>query len=472
MLRTKHVNSDPDTDETVTLSDSQNQLVYGLNDTPPLGRRMIYSIQFLIIFFGSIVLIPSIVAGDQGWDAQTVTFILQCTIFTGGIATFVQAKGIGPVGSRLPIMLGDTFVIIAPLIAISKSYGFDSFLGAVIVAGLIYAVLGYFGLGLLRRIFSGAVSGALIVTISVSLAPTCADMMAGGSAPIGGYSSWQNWMLALITMAVCILCNCFGKGFIKTASLFFGLIAGYVVALFMGAIDFENVAVSGWVSIPRPFVFGISFDLEPILIMIVIYIVTLVELIGDTTATTMVCANRLPTKKELRGGILCDALSSVLAGVFNFVPNVSYSDGIGIIGSTKVGSRSVVVTTGILITLAGLLPKFAAVLYTVPPAVLGGATMFLTGVMLMSGFEVIRIQARTQRNTVIIGTSLAVGIGLGLSGVLENAPLVINILFSGIPGTALVGGLLNVVLPRDKENRSLKAAEEETVSMNPIKKEI
>lgn len=422
--------------------------IYRLEDRPPLGKQIIYSIQYIIIFIGSIVLVPVIVAGPLGWDSEMVTFILQCAVFTSGVATFVQVRGFGPVGSRLPILLGTTFVIINPLISITLEYGYDAFLGAVIVGGMIYTLFGYVGINLLRKIFSSVVSGTVIVAIALALAPSCADMMAGGGNPLGsGYSSWQNWLLALLTMVICLVSHSLGKGFFKTASLFFGLVIGYIIALGLGFIDFSNVLVSGWFSIPKPFACGISFHLQPILIMVVIYIVTVVEFIGDITATAMVCDDRLPTQKELRGGILCDALSSVLSGAFNFAPNISYSDSIGIIGTTRVASRTVMVTSAILITIAGLIPKFAAILYTTPVPVLGGACMFLTGIMLMAGIEVILTQPINFRNSVIIGTSLTIGVGFGVSGVLESAPMIVNTLLSGIPGTALVGGFLNIALP-------------------------
>ncbi|MGI6752286.1 MAG: uracil-xanthine permease family protein [Anaerovoracaceae bacterium] len=425
--------------------------IYHLDDRPPFAKLVIYSMQFVIIFIGSIVLVPVIVAGPLSWDGEMVTFILQCAIFTGGIATFVQVKGFGPVGARLPILLGTTFVIINPLIAITLEYGYDAFLGAVIAGGIIYAIFGYFGFKILYKIFGGVVSGTLIVAIAMTLALACADMMAGGGNPVGkGYGSWENWMLAIITLTVCLLSHFLGKSFIKTASLFFGLATGYLIALAMDFIDFSNIVSSGWFSIPKPFAFGVSFHLQPILIMVVIYIVTIVEFIGDTTATAMVCEDRLPTQKELRGGILCDALSSVFSGIFNFAPNISYSDGIGIIGTTRVASRAVMIGSAFIITIAGLIPKFAAALYTVPASVLGGATMFLTGIMLIAGIEVILTQPLNLRNSVIVGTSLAVGIGFGFSGVFEGAPIIINTLLSGIPGTALVGGFLNIVLPREK----------------------
>lgn len=278
-------------------------------------------------------------ADDLGWGPEQVTFLLQCAIFTGGIATFVQAKGLGPVGARLPILLGTTFVVITPLVAITTEYGYDAFLGAVIAGGVVYVLLAWFGFRFLRKLFSSTVSGTLVISIALTLAPSCADMMAGGSNPVGGgYNGWQNWVLAVITMGICLVGHCFGKGFLKTTSLFFGLATGYILALVMGVIPFDKVEEAAWISLPRPFTYGVSFHLQPILIMVVIYLVTAVEFIGDTTATAMVCEDRLPTQRELRGGILCDALSSVLSGVFNFAPNISYSDGVGIIGSTRVAS--------------------------------------------------------------------------------------------------------------------------------------
>lgn len=232
-------------------------------------------------------------ADDLGWGPEQVTFLLQCAIFTGGIATFVQAKGLGPVGARLPILLGTTFVVITPLVAITTEYGYDAFLGAVIAGGVVYVLLAWFGFRFLRKLFSSTVSGTLVISIALTLAPSCADMMAGGSNPVGGgYNGWQNWVLAVITMGICLVGHCFGKGFLKTTSLFFGLATGYILALVMGVIPFDKVEEAAWISLPRPFAYGVSFHLQPILIMVVIYLVTAVEFIGDTTATAMVCEDR------------------------------------------------------------------------------------------------------------------------------------------------------------------------------------
>lgn len=416
---------------------------YRLDDVPPLGKRLLYSLQFVVIFIGSIVLVPSIAAGSMGWDQETVTFLLQCAIFTGGLATVVQARGLGPVGARLPILCGTTFVIILPMISITQAYGYDAFLGAVVAGGVGYALITRFGFQFLQRVFNSTVSGTVILSIALTLAPSCADMIDAPAAP------WKNWLMALVSMVICLAGHLFARGFLQSISLFLGLAAGYATALALGQVSFGGIATASWFSIPKPLAYGLSFQWQPILIMLVIYMVTMVEFIGDTTATAMVCCGRLPTQQELRGGLLCDALSSVLSGLFNFAPNISYSDGIGIIGTTKVASRSVVLTSGLLITAAGLVPKFSALLYTVPGPVLGGTCLFLTGIMLIAGLKVILTQPLTLRNSVIIGTSLAVGIGFGSSGVLSHAPMVIQTLFSGIPGTALVGGFLNLTLPKE-----------------------
>ena len=219
---------------------------------------------------------------------------------------------------------------ITPLVAITTEYGYDAFLGGVIAGGIVYVLVACFGARFLRRFFSSTVSGTLVVAIALTLAPSCADMAAGGSAPVGGgYSTWQNWSLAILTMAICLIAHLFGKGFWRTIGLFMGLAAGYVLALLLGDVAFGGVMEAAWFSVPRPFAYGVSFHLEPVLIMVVIYLVTAMEFVGDTTATAVVCADRLPTHRELRGGLLCDALSSVLSGVFNFAPNISYSDGVG-----------------------------------------------------------------------------------------------------------------------------------------------
>ena len=263
-------------------SGQRGPLLYRLEDTPAIGKRLLYSLQFVVIFMGSVVLVPMLVAEPLGWSQEQVAFLLQCAIFTGGIATFVQAKGIGPVGARLPILLGTTFVTITPLVAITTEYGYDAFLGGVIAGGIVYVLVACFGTRFLRRFFSSTVSGTLVVAIALTLAPSCADMAAGGSAPVGGgYSTWQNWLLAILTMAICLIAHLFGKGFWRTIGLFMGLAAGYVLALLLGDVAFGGVMEAAWFSVPRPFVYGVSFHLEPVLIMVVIYLVTAMEFVGD-----------------------------------------------------------------------------------------------------------------------------------------------------------------------------------------------
>ena len=240
-------------------SGQRGPLLYRLEDTPAIGKRLLYSLQFVVIFMGSVVLVPMLVAEPLGWSQEQVAFLLQCAIFTGGIATFVQAKGIGPVGARLPILLGTTFVTITPLVAITTEYGYDAFLGGVIAGGIVYVLVACFGTRFLRRFFSSTVSGTLVVAIALTLAPSCADMAAGGSAPVGGgYGTWQNWLLAILTMAICLIAHLFGKGFWRTIGLFMGLAAGYVLALLLGDVAFGGVMEAAWFSVPRPFVYGVS----------------------------------------------------------------------------------------------------------------------------------------------------------------------------------------------------------------------
>lgn len=433
------------------LKDKGSDMLYGLNDRPRAGELIVCAFQYLVIFLGITMVAPMVVGGAVEFDGATITFLIQCSIFSAGIATFVQAFGIGPVGSKLPILMGATFVAVGPAISITFQYGYDSFIGATLVGSIVYCLFGIVGIKAIRKVFTPLISGAVVMSIGIVLMSISAGYMAGGDAPIGEYGSWQNYMLAAITLITCIIFNRFGKGFFKAAAVVMGIIVGYIISLIMGVVDFSAVGEAGWFAVPKPFALGISFDLQPILFMIVIYLCTMVEFIGDTAATTMAAADRMATDKEYKGGIACDALSSTFASIFNFLPVVSFGAGIGVISVTGVASRFVVALSGIFILIAGLFPKLSAVLYTVPVAVLGGATLMLFGMVTVTGIKIILQDKLDARNSLILAVSMAVGLGFSTSGVLDGAPMAVSALLSGVPGVAITGGILNLIIPKDKK---------------------
>lgn len=435
---------------------SKGPITYELNDKPPLKHLLPLSIQHVLLFLASTIAVPLIIGSAIGFEAGDISILVQCGIFVAGVGTMVQAFGIGPVGNRLPIILGQTFTFVTPCIAISLAYGFDAFVGASLICGLLIAIFGAFCIKFIKKIFPPIVMGCVIMVIGLALVNVAVDYCAGGSgAP--DYGSWQNYLLAAITLIIVILFNTFGKGFIKGASVLLAMVIGFIIAMCMGMVDFGAVSEAAVFSLPKPLHFGISFKLAPIIIVGILYLVNTVEFIGDTSTVALVAANREVKEEELSRGIVCDGLASAFAAIFNVIPNVSYSGNIGLIGLTGVKSRYIVGTAGILITALGFIPKLSTLLSLIPSPVIGGATLVIFGIIATSGLTILMRAKPTERDKLIIAVSLAIGLGFNFTpGALDRFPYFVSTLVNGIPGTAFTGIILNLILPQDKA----KTAEE------------
>src|SRR5699024_485579 len=261
------------------------------------------------------------------------------------------------------------------------------------------------------RFFPPLVAGTVVFTIGLSLYPTAINYMAGGTGS-ETYGHWQNWLVAIITLVVVTALNHFGKGIFKLASILFGIIVGYIVALCFGMVDFAKVASAGWFQVPEPLHFGIAFDPSPIVSMVILFIVNAVQAVGDFSATTMGGLDREPTDDELSGGIIGSGLSSLVSSVMGGLPCATYSQNVGIVATTKVVNRVVFSIAAILILVAGLIPKFSGILTTIPQCVLGGATISVFASITMTGIKLITTEEMNYRNTSIVGLAVAVGMGV------------------------------------------------------------
>jgi NCS2 family nucleobase:cation symporter-2 len=395
-------------------------------------------------------------------------------MFAAGVTTIVQALGVGPIGSRLPIVMGASFIFMGTSISIAGNpeLGLSALFGAIIVGGLLEATFGYWILKSMRKYFSPVVTGTVVLSIGLSLFGVAIDYAAGGVGS-ASYGSGANLLLAVFTLIVVVALNQFGSPRIKAASVIFGLIIGFIAAIPMGLVDMSSVSQAGWFALPRPMHWGISFKLEAIIPMAFLYLVGLVEFVGDTTGVAINAVDRTPTEREFTGGILADGLGSAFSGLFNCTPNTSFSQNVGMIPLTGVRSRFVVVYGGILMTGLAFIPKISQLVVSTPPPVLGGVLISMFGMIVVSGIKVISTQNLTQRNMLVIGVAL--GVGMGLNGRIEAIailPEMVQHMLSGIGGTGLVALLLNIVLPRSEEDEVLYTAGKNEVVENEELKSI
>jgi NCS2 family nucleobase:cation symporter-2 len=350
-----------------------------------------------------------IVAGVCGLGPQDTASLIQTAMIVAGVGTLVQLFSVWKVGARLPIVMGVSFTFVSIFCFVGPKWGFGAVLGAAFAGGIIEGLLGFFA-KYWRRIISPIVAACVVTAIGFSLLPVGANSFAGGFGA-KDFGSVQNWVLGTFTLVSCIGFNIFAKGNLKPLSVLFGLVAGYILALFMGKVDLSLVASAGLVSLPHFMPFELDFNLSAIISVTMIYLVSATETIGDTTAMTSTVLKRDATDKEISGSIACDGFVSSLSSLFGCLPITSFSQNIGLLAMTKVVNRYAIATGAGIMILAGIFPIVGAVLASLPEAVLGGCTIMMFGNIVIAGLMMIGSCGYSQRNIVIAALSLSVGLG-------------------------------------------------------------
>lgn len=431
--------------------------VFTYEGIPPLGQLIPLGLQHVVAAVVGVITPAIIISGSEvcGLSAGEKTTLIQASLIVTALATLLQLFPVfRRIGSRLPLIVGISFAYVPTLTAIGGQFGLPAILGAEMVGGLVAVVFGVF-LKPIRRLFPPLVTGTVIFTIGLSLYPTAVRYMAGGDASSEWFGSARSWCVALFTFAVVVFLNNFTRGIWKLGSLLFGMIAGYLAAWLVGIVDLSGVAGASWVSLPRLMPFEIAFEPSAIASLSIVYIVNSVQTIGDLTSTTMGGMGRVPTDQELSGGIIGQGVMSIAGAFFGGLPVASFSQNVGIVTVNKVINRAVFSFAAGLLLIAGLMPKFAAVLTTIPQCVIGGATLSVFATITMTGIRMIALDGEfTVRKSTVAGLSIALGTGITqVSGCLSGKgfPGWVSTVFgsSAVVAAALMAILLNLILPRD-----------------------
>jgi len=371
-------------------------------------------------------------------------------LLMAGVATIVQCYPVGPVGGRIPIMMGTSIAFVGAAIAIGGEHGLAAVFGACLLAAIVEIGLG-FSIVRLRRVFPPLVNGIVVMLIGLTLIPVGVDYAAGGRGS-PDYGSGSHLLIAATVFVITLVLNQYSRGIASYASMLVGVLCGYGLALSMGQVDLGPVAEAAWFSLPRPLVFGLEFRVSAILVMGFVYVISTMETIGDISGALAVLG-RDPTDRELRGGLVADGLMSGLAAIFGAFPNTSYSQNVGLINFTGVASRHVTALAGGLLLVLGLVPKVGALFASIPAAVIGGGGLILFAMIFASGLSIVhRSVTLGRRNLVII--AVAVGLGLGLElrpEALQSLPEGLRTFFgSGLISGGLAALVLNLALPRHR----------------------
>lgn len=426
--------------------------IYKLDGKVPVGKAIPFGLQHILAMFVANIAPILIVAGACGLSAAQTTNLVQCAMMIAGVGSLIQLFPLWKIGSGLPIVMGISFTFVSIFCVIGPEYGYGSVVGAILVGGLVEGTLGLFA-KYWRKIVSPIVAASVVTSIGFSLLSVGATSFGGGSgSPDFGF--WKNLLLGFITLLSCLLFQIFAKSYFKQLSVLFGLVVGYIVAACMGIVDFSALKECGVIAIPRFMPFTPEFHVGPIVTVILIFLVSATETIGDTSALAASALNREVTDKEITGSIACDGYISSLSALFGCLPITSFSQNVGLIAMTKVINRFTIATGAGIMILAGLFPIFGALLNTLPEAVLGGCTIIMFGNIVISGLQMISNCGFSQRNITIAALSLSVGIGFTqVPEIFSIFPDVVQNVFADncVATVFLIAIIANLVLPKEKE---------------------
>ena len=463
---------------------------YDLDGRPPLKLAIPLGLQHVLaMFVGNLTPLLIITAAcgiEAGGELQVA--LLQNAMLIAGIVTLVQVFTIGPVGGKLPIVMGTSSGFIGVCQSVAGVMGngvvaYGAIMAASFIGGLFETVLGSF-LKPLRKFFPSVVTGTVVLSIGLSLIAVGISSFGGGSSA-KDYGSLENLFVGFVVLVVIVVLKHGTKGFTSFASILIGIIVGYVLVSIMAAVlpttftyvddagatveatkswvlNWDKVASASWFAVPKIMPVKWVFDARAIVPICIMFIVTAVETVGDISGITEGGLGREATDKELSGGVMCDGLGSSLAAVFGVLPNTSFSQNVGLVAMNKVVNRFSIATGGIFLIACGLFPKLAALISIMPQSVLGGAAVMMFSSIVVSGIQLITKWPVTPRNVTIVSVALGLGYGLGAnSAVLAHMPQAITLIFggSGIVPAALFAIILNIVLPPD-EKSEVEIAEE------------
>ncbi len=442
--------------------------LFSLEGNPGLGTVMPMSLQHLLAMIVGNILPALVLSGAIGFNPNQQIQLVQASMFIAAIGTFLQASPIFGVGSRLPVIIGVSFAYIPTILAIGGEYGIGAILGAQLVGGITAFIVGIF-IKKIRKFFPPMVAGTVVFTIGLSLYRVAVNYMAGGfQSTDPRYGGLIYWGIAILTLAVVLLCNMFGKGYVKLAAILIGIAVGYVASLFAHIISFDSIKTASWFNFPAIMPYKMEFPIAAVISMAVMFIVNSVQAVGDLSSTTVGGMDREATDEELSGGIKANGIVSVIGSLIGALPTATYSQNVGIVAMTKVVSLKVFRVTALLVLIAGFIPKFGAVMTTIPQCVIGGATISVFAQITMTGMRLIVQDEMSVRNTTIVG--LGIALGMGITQIpkegLQYLPSWFTMVFASSPVVlaTVVVFLLNIILP--KKTIAEEKAERESMDKN------
>ncbi|HDZ9289291.1 TPA: uracil-xanthine permease [Vibrio cholerae] len=456
-------------------------LVYQLNDRPPLPQTLFAALQHLLAMFVAVITPSLIICQSLGVPADQTNTIISMSLFASGLSSFIQIRTFGPIGSGLLSIQGTSFNFLGPIIGAGlalKAGGADietmmaAIFGTILVASSAEILLSRV-LQFAQRIITPLVSGIVVTLIGLTLVQVGLISMGGGYAAMadGSFGSLDKLALAGTVLAIIVLLNRAHNPYVRVASIVIAMLVGYVMAYLMGMVNTDNLAQTQLIALPIPMQYGLGFDWSLFIPLVLIFLITALEAIGDITATSEVSGE--PVKgpmymKRIKGGVLADGLNSALAAVFNSFPNSTFSQNNGVILLTGVASRYVGYFIAGMLVLLGLFPCVASFVQLIPEPVLGGATIVMFGTIAAAGVRIISRVDLDRRAILIMALSFSMGLGIAQKPeILQFMPEFIKNLFSsGVAAGGITAIVLNLLLPEIRRDENAASVTETAQESN------
>ncbi|MDR1467724.1 MAG: purine permease [Spirochaetaceae bacterium] len=474
------------------------ELVYQLEGRPPLRVALPLGLQHVLsMFIGNlapVLVLAGIVNASTGQliiTPEQRMLMVQCCMFASGVTTFVQLYplkfGGYQIGAGLPIVMGTAFAFVPTLRTLGAEFGINVVLGSVIVGGVVEILMGFF-IRPLKKFFPPLVIGAVLMTIGMHLLPVGVQYFAGGAAAEANagiaanliaqgkevpanvaalaaqFASWQNLVIGFSVFIVILLLQRLAKGMLKISAILIGIAVGYVVAIILGQVNFQQVTDAGIFALPIPLSIRPEFRLDAILAVAAIFVVSGLETMGNINGITVAAFDREATTREMSGAVMADAAGSMFAALFNTLPNTAFGQNAGIVAMTKVVNKFCIATGAAVLVLAGFVPKIGAVFAAMPYSVLGGAVVTVFAMIMLNGIKLIAKAGFSDRNLLILAITFGVAYAIGDNKLLiDHLPAFLQYIFKdSIVAVCVFSITLNLLFPPSEEEKArLKKAQEE-----------
>lgn len=453
-------------------SNEKYDVLYQLDGRPSLGLSLSVGLQHVFAMFAGnlapILILAGVVSDVSSSDS---VLMIQCAMFIAGVVTLLQLYPIKigkfQIGCGLPVVMGTSFAFVPSMKVVGAAYGISGVLGAALLGGFAELLFGIF-IKPLKKYFPPLVVGCVVVTIGISLLKIGANYFAGG---VGSkdFGSPENILLGFTVFMIITLLSRFATGVLKAMAILVGLIIGYVIAIFLGKVDFSPILAAAWFELPRPMHFSMTFHLDAILTFSAVYIIVALETMGNTAGITMATMGRDSTPEETSGTIIADSLAAQLAAIFNTLPVAAFGQNAAIVCMTRIINRFAVATGAVIMIVCAFVPKIGAVFSTLPPSVLGGAVTTVFAMILLNGIKMIAKAGFSDENCRVVAAAFGLGYGLGIvPAATEQLPAFIKFfVHEPIMAVCTLSVFANILFVRpQKEEQNEELREESTVDNN------